>query len=199
MRAGRLSRNRPIVLSRGQPRSARHDQSGTSVARPERRAQAAVVQGTSLPSRVRWPIRARLPANGVLDSEAMADQASPSAPTPRRFTLPSRRLKDVLASAAAVGDFTVTVDVGRTTSVSIEELPSGSAGTSSWSCGPSRCPRVTFGWPGCTRSSSAPACCRTAKRSWRTRGPSSTDFRRRSPCRRFPTSMAGLPERQHAS
>jgi len=37
--------------------------------------------------------------------------------------LPSRRLKDVLASAAAVGDFTVTVDVGRTTSVSIEEAP----------------------------------------------------------------------------
>ena len=81
------------------------------------------MQDTSFPPRVRWPIRARLRAAGVLDSEAMADLAKPVRPDVETLRLAVETADDVLASAAAGGDFWVTVEVGRTTSLTIEEPP----------------------------------------------------------------------------
>jgi len=81
------------------------------------------VQDTSFPPRVQWPIRARLRAAGVLDSEAIADLAKPVRPDVETLRLAVETADDVLASAAAGGDFWVTVEVGRTTSLTIEEPP----------------------------------------------------------------------------
>lgn len=59
----------------------------------------------------------------VLDSGAMTASAKPVRPDAETLRLAVETADDVLASAAAVGDFTVTVEVGRTTSVTIEKPP----------------------------------------------------------------------------
>ena len=53
----------------------------------------------------------------------MSDSPRPVRPDAETLRLAVEKADDVLASAAAVGDFTVTVNVGTTTSVTIEEPP----------------------------------------------------------------------------
>lgn len=69
------------------------------------------------------PIRAGVLANGDLDSRAMTASAKPVRPDAETLRLAVETADDVLASAAAVDNFTVTVEVRRTTSVTIEEPP----------------------------------------------------------------------------